>query len=180
MFFKSSQSSRSSAGRTNTLLSFMSAFMLSGCLAHANTTMTVAGIPACNGGAQATFPLISMATDVTRDSNNRLIFNDVAITKIFNDCSVWLQNAMFKGAKLPNVVISSFVNVNGRLKEVMRITMTNVLVSAVATSISSSDNSPLEQYRFTYQIITIQDLGSNSTTNVDRGAGWDIQKNKQV
>jgi type VI protein secretion system component Hcp len=145
------------------------------CVAQPRTTVTIPIGPGCGGAAQFSFPVLSLGTAASRDTATSAIrFADVTITRTFNDCSVWLNSVVFRGTLIPTIVISSYAAVNGQVREVMRITLSNAVATSIAASAGSSESVPSEQVTFTYQIIYVLDVLTGRVT------GWDRNRNAPV
>ena len=117
----------------------------------------------CAKGAAAVFTALTLSTNINipMDPNTglplgRLNFADITLTKNVDDCSVSLYSALFANARTPSVVISFYNASNTANREVMRITLSNVLVTSISDA-GTANSAPTEKITLSYGQIEILD-----------------------
>ena len=157
---------------TNILLSACAAFvaMTNPCLAQPKTMVIFSSGTPCIG-SPATPPLfaaLSVSSKATSPTSAAVVtgpisFEDVAVTRNVDDCSVSLYGLLFQQQRIKSVTISFYNSVNGSEKETLRISLGNVLM----TSIGDADNAgsaAQERVTLAFESITILDPVTGKST----------------
>ena len=111
-------------------------------LAPSRTTVTLSAGNTCNGFATPAFTTLSLAEKISaaapspgpgssgRESGpGMLSFDDIVLTKSWDDCSVSLYTLVFKQQRLQTVQISVRNSAN---TEVLRLTLSDALITSIS------------------------------------------------
>ncbi len=103
-------------------------------------------------------------------ASGRLKFDDVAITRNVDDCTVSLYGLFLPGRRINSVVVSYQTLVGTLYKETLRMTLTDVFIASIGdTEIGSA--APVEKVTLNFGRITIFDPVTNKSTS------WDLAAN---
>ena len=171
-------------GRCRVALSILAGTLGLVCPSSAQTKspaiVTLSNGNPCNSNSQPHFGALSVATNISfpdsRFGAGSRTFSDIVLTKNFDDCSISLYSLLFMGTRVSSAVIS-FVATSGpgqKTEEVMRITLTNALITSIADS-ESELAAPAERVTLSYERIEIFDPITNTRSAFDRGTVGRVQ-----
>jgi type VI protein secretion system component Hcp len=148
------------------------------CMAQSRTTVTFSDGLACSSSASGP-PVFVASSIAVKASVTRLtgssgqeprsgptVFDDVAVTKAVDDCSVSMYNLLFRNTRVRSVVISFQNYTFLGWREALRITLANTLLSSVADT-DAVNAAPSERVSFSFDSITIFDPVTSKTTMCD-------------
>lgn len=122
---------------------------------------------ALSATVNATQPVSGLGGGVS----GRLKFDDIAITRNVDDCSVSLYALFLPGRRINTVTISYQTLTGTTYKEILRITLTNVIITSIGdTEIVAT--APAERVGLNFERITIFDPITNKSTS------WDLATNR--
>lgn len=147
--------------------------------AQSRTVVSFSDGASCNGAVYGppTFVASALALKTTAPAPvgasgqearaSRVTFDDIAVSRTMDDCSISLYTLLFQGQHVRTITISLQSFTGGAYKEVTRISLSEGTITSIADDQSAA--APFtERVLLGFRTITIVDVASGKTTSATR------------
>lgn len=144
------------------------------CLAQSKTTISFSDGATCSPAGPPVFDALSVVVKADSSASigaggagaGRVTFDDVALTRNFDSCSVSLYGLLFQQQRVRSVTISFQSVANGSYRETLKITLANVILTSISDTAAAGGVGTQERVALTFESITIFDpvTGKSITT----------------